>query len=228
MVTAQPTHLLLDLDGTVLNTIPGIVESVRYACQKHLNHTFDDAVLVAGIGTPLLEQMQNHWIRLRGQPIDESIVAELCETYIEHNRGHHDETVTPYHDVVESLKRLHSAGVPMGIVTSKPHSTAQRGLRVCGIQSLFRFVIGFDEVAHPKPHPEPILMALDRMDCAASAAVYVGDSPHDMLAGKRAGVRTGAALWGPFERDQLTSAEPTYWLENGQSLEHLYLKTNTP
>ena len=228
MSGSRPTHLLLDLDGTVLNTIPGIVQSVRYACETHLNHTFSDDVLIAGIGTPLLEQMQSHWVRLHKKPIDHDIVTALCDTYIEHNRAHHDDTVCPYPGVIESLERLYDAGIPMGIVTSKPHSTARRGLRVCGLEALFRFVIGFDEVTNPKPHPEPILMALTRMECAAHNAIYIGDSPHDMLAGRRAGVRTGAALWGPFKREQLIESEPTYWLKDGTDIEQLYINVNSP
>jgi pyrophosphatase PpaX len=53
----------------------------------------------------------------------------------------------------------------------------------------------------------------------ADSTVFIGDSPHDMAAGRAAGVRTAAALWGPFDRDTLSAYTPTYWLsEPGEIL----------
>ncbi len=64
-------------------------------------------------------------------------------------------------------------------------------------------IVGADEVTHPKPHPEPVLLALDRLGTKANDAVFVGDSRHDIECGQAAGVATAAALWGPFDRAHL-------------------------
>ena len=70
-----------------------------------------------------------------------------------------------------------------------------------------------DEVTNPKPHPEPVETAVRLLGAETVATVYVGDSIHDMQSGRAAGVRTAAALWGPFGRDHLEGARPDYWLE---------------
>ena len=70
-----------------------------------------------------------------------------------------------------------------------------------------------DEVTNPKPHPEPVEKALALLGAEPATAVYVGDSIHDMVSGRAAGVRTAAALWGPFGREHLAGATPDYWLE---------------
>lgn len=65
-----------------------------------------------------------------------------------------------------------------------------------------------EDVTHPKPHPEPVLAALARLGVGAEEALFVGDSPHDVAAGRAAGTRTAAALWGPFPRAALEAAGP--------------------
>ena len=74
-------------------------------------------------------------------------------------------------------------------------------------------VIGADSVTRHKPHPEPVLVALERLGAPRETAIFVGDSPHDVAAGNAAGVTTVAALWGPFGRDALERAEPDYIID---------------
>jgi pyrophosphatase PpaX len=110
---------------------------------------------------------------------------------------------------------LQDRGAVLAVVTSKATPTAHRGLRVCGLDAVFREVIGWHDVQNHKPHPEPVLTALARLDLAADpeAVVYIGDSPHDLHAGRAAGVSTAAASWGPFPRAALAEASPDHWLE---------------
>ena len=63
-----------------------------------------------------------------------------------------------------------------------------------------------DEVTNPKPHPEPVEKAVTLLGADPGTTVYVGDSIHDMMSGRAAGVRTAAALWGPFGRAHLEGA----------------------
>jgi pyrophosphatase PpaX len=97
-------------------------------------------------------------------------------------------------------------------------SGALRGLRVAGLEDAFQVIVGADEVIHPKPHPEPVLMALERLGAPAAGAVFVGDSRHDVECGRAAGVKTAAVLWGPFDRAYLEDLEPDYWLETPADL----------
>ena len=105
--------------------------------------------------------------------------------------------------------------------TSKLRGGALRGLRVAGLETEFDLVVGSDDVQHPKPHPEPVLKALERLGRPAAEAVFIGDSRHDLECGRAAGVRTAAVLWGPFGRSDLEDLAPDYWLERPQDLRSL-------
>ena len=87
-----------------------------------------------------------------------------------------------------------------------------RSLRHVGLDHAFDAIVTFEETTGHKPLPDPVFLALKRLEINADRALFVGDSPHDMGAGRAAGVRTGAALWGPFTRDELAGTNPTYWM----------------
>jgi hypothetical protein len=74
-------------------------------------------------------------------------------------------------------------------------------------------VVALEDSTRHKPDPEPIERALAHLGASTRAAVYVGDSPHDLLAGRRAGVVTAAAAWGPFDHDTLRAEAPDLWLD---------------
>ena len=82
-------------------------------------------------------------------------------------------------------------------------------------------LIGSDHVERGKPAPDPILLALERMGAAPEDAVYIGDSTSDLAAGRAAGTRTAAALWGPLTRAELAPHAPDVWLETPHEIAEL-------
>jgi pyrophosphatase PpaX len=170
--------------------------------------------LISGIGTPLDEQLLTHSRTYLGRQIDPKELDQYRAAYKDHNLANHDEVIHTFDGVTDVLEDLRSLGCPMGIVTSKPNDIARRGLRVCGIESFFTFVIGYDDVVNPKPHPEPVLTAIEHMNTTPDNCLFIGDSPHDILSGNRAGCPTGGALWGPFQRAELALVEPSYFFNH--------------
>jgi pyrophosphatase PpaX len=79
-------------------------------------------------------------------------------------------------------------------------------------------IVGADEVTQPKPHPEPVLKALEHLRAPAPDTVFIGDSRHDIECGRAAGVQTAAVLWGPFDRSHLADLCPDYWLERPEDI----------
>jgi pyrophosphatase PpaX len=114
--------------------------------------------------------------------------------------------------VLEAVREIKAAGMQTGLVTSKNRQGAIRGLRLVGLEALMDVMVCADEVTNPKPHPEPVENAVALLGADPASTVYVGDSIHDMQSGRAAGVKTAAALWGPFGRSHLESAKPDYWL----------------
>jgi pyrophosphatase PpaX len=197
---------LFDLDGTLIDSIELILRSYRHTMRLHRGHEPSDDVWMRGLGTPL-------WVQFRHFTEDPAEIEAMVATYRAYNLAHHDELVRPYDGVVEAVLALRDRGKTLGLVTSKMRSGALRGLRVAGLEDAFQVIVGADEVTHPKPHPEPVLLALDRLGAPAAGAVFVGDSRHDVECGQAAGVKTAAVLWGPFNRAHLADLEPDYWLE---------------
>ena len=91
---------------------------------------------------------------------------------------------------------------------------AMRGLKLCALDELLDTAICLEDTEIHKPEPEPILAALDRLQLSREEAAYVGDSCHDIIAGRRAGVKTVAALWGPLPRADLECEQPDYLAES--------------
>lgn len=205
------TTFLFDLDGTLIDSIDLILRSYRHTMRTHRGVEPPDAVWMEGLGTPL-------WVQFRHWSNDEAEIRAMVETYREYNLAHHDEMVRPYDGVVAQVQRLRADGKVLGLVTSKLRGGALKGLRLAGIEDAFTIVVGADDVTNPKPHPEPVLIALERLARTPAEAVFIGDSRHDLECGRAAGVATAAVLWGPFDRAQLEDLEPDYWLEHPHDL----------
>lgn len=200
-----PTAVLFDLDGTLVDTIELLLRSVRHAFRDRAGRVPSEAEWVAGIGTPLVTQ-------LRPFAADDTDLALLVASYREYQHEHHDRLTRCYDRVVDVVAQLKRDGHPTGVVTSKSDAIARRSLAHVGLLELMDVVIGADSTARHKPDPEPVRVALERLDYSPTNAIFVGDSPHDIGSGNAAGVVTVAALWGPFDRDTLERANPTHLL----------------
>lgn len=213
MSSRRLATFLFDLDGTLIDSIELIRLSFEHALREHGKPPMTRERWLCGLGTPLAAQFA-------AVAADAREVDAMIATYRAFNGVHHDRLVVPYPGVDDMLLALRARGAQLGIVTSKLHASARRGLARCGLASFFEVIVGLDDVAIHKPRPEPVLAALERLSCEPSGAIFVGDSPHDLAAGRAAGVRTGAALWGPFERSALAVESPDHWLATpGEVLE---------
>ena len=202
---------LFDLDGTLIDSIELILRSYRHTMRAHRGLEPPDEVWMQGLGTPLWVQF-HHWTE------DPAEIEAMVATYRVYNLEHHDDLVRPYEGVVAAVRDLRKNGKTLGLVTSKIREGALRGLQVAGLEDGFEVIVGADDVTHPKPHPEPVLKALERLGAPAADTVFIGDSRHDIECGRAAGVKTAAVLWGPFDRTHLADLVPDYWLERPEDL----------
>jgi pyrophosphatase PpaX len=199
--------ILFDLDGTLIDSIELILNSARYAFQKLDRAAPPDEEWAAGIGIPLFTMFRRY-------ARDEPDCAALIAAYREYQVAHHDRLIRCYDEVIETVEIIKGRGHQIGIVTSKSESLALRGLAHVGLASLMDTIVGCDSSIRHKPDPEPVRIALHRLDASPDNAIFVGDSVHDVLAGNAAGVRTAAALWGAFKRADLEPGKPNAWLES--------------
>jgi len=202
---------LFDLDGTLLDSIELIFSCYRHAASRHLETSPPDQVWRDGLGTPLREQF-------RAVTRDEALIDEMIATYREYHNDNHDSRVALYPGVEAMLSSLSARSVGLGVVTSKLRKGAERGLKLTGLMPYFDQIVSADEVKRAKPDPEPVHQAMERLGAAPASTIFIGDSPHDIAAGRAAGVATAGVLWGPFDQPTLSDASPTYLLEDPKNI----------
>jgi pyrophosphatase PpaX len=176
-----------------------ILASMRHAAETVLGGTYTDEQLLAAVGGPGLEAQM--------QALDPARVDELVTVYRAHNEPLH-ETIAVCAGMDAVLDELSHRGHRLGIVTAKRRSTVDLAFARVPIEHLFETVVGGDETAEHKPHPAPLLLALERLGARPGEAAYVGDSPFDMQAAKSAGVFAVGVSWGRIHAaDKLTAAD---------------------
>lgn len=211
MPSPAPLAILFDLDGTLADSLELILGAFRHTFNTHLGTVPPDQAWIAGMGTPLASQ-------IRGLVADNAFLEPMTATYRAWQNQHHDEMLREFVGVRETLTLLHERGHEMALVTSKATDAAMRALRLMGVDSLLKPVVGADVTASHKPDPEPVLYALAQLGRNPRDAIFVGDSPHDIAAGNAAGVLTVGALWGPFTRETLEAARPARLLTDIRDL----------
>ena len=193
--------ILFDLDGTLIDSGPIIIASMRHASVTVLGREPDEAAVRDAIGGPgLIEQMRD---------LDPDRVDELVDVYRAHNEPLHA-TLETFDGIPELLRELVGRGHRLGIVTAKRRSTVHLAFdRFPFLQELTDVLVGSEDTERHKPDPDPVLEALRRIGATPEEAVYVGDSPFDIQAGNAAGAQTIAVGWGGIHPDErLLAVEP--------------------
>jgi phosphoglycolate phosphatase len=203
MTAAAPRKcIVFDLDGTLVDSLPDILASFR--------HGF----AALGLPAPGLAEARG----LIGLPLEEMYaryapdrVAALCAAYREHYPRHFTDTSRPFPGVPAVLAELRARGYLLAVATTKRTDMARRFVEAMGLGAALDWVQGTDGFPH-KPAPDVIHRALAALAAGAGAPVVgewmVGDTTHDVLAGRAAGLRTYALLWGTHPEALLVSASP--------------------
>ncbi|WP_042353986.1 pyrophosphatase PpaX [Bacillus rubiinfantis] len=203
-MSKQITTLLFDLDGTLIDTNELIIASYLHTLEKFYPGRFKREDVLPFMGPTLHEAFSS---------IDHDQVEEMIAEYRSFNLARHDELVTEFPGVWETMKVLKDKGFKLGVVTTKRYDVAMKGLRLTKLDGFFDTVIALDHVKKVKPDPEPIFTALERLEASSAEAIMVGDNFHDILGGKNAGTLTAGVAWSIKGRDYIDSFQPDYILE---------------
>ena len=203
--------VLFDLDGTLIDSGAIILASMRHAAETVLERRIPDEELMAAVGGPgLVAQMRE---------LDPERTDELVRVYREHNEPLHEE-LQACAGVLDVLPELTRRGARLGIVTAKRLPTVRLAFDVIPqLEQYFDVVVGAEDTERHKPHPDPILEALERLEAEPREAAYVGDSPFDVQAAEAAGVRAVAVTWGRIHDEQRLARErPDAIVHNAEEL----------
>ena len=193
--------ILFDLDGTLLDTEPAIIETYRRLFEKYRSvEEFDKNKQVEVLGPPLLTMFKQYF------PDQDPHVLE--DEYRKYNKEILKDYIKPMEHASELIDYLHSEGYKVGIVSAKYKDDVKDGLDLFNLTEKFDVIIGGEEVEHDKPSPEGIIKACKAMKVSQDQLIYVGDSVMDMKAGKHAGAYSVGYVFNPGKKEAMIASKP--------------------
>jgi len=197
--------VLYDFDGTLVDTVPMILECFHTAFLEVTGKKEDEAFLLSTIGLPLAFAFEGC-----GDPLTRQM---LYEAYQKENARLLPTSVRIFDGIKDGLEALRTMGVRQGIVTSKKRETALYTMRQFGLEEFFEILVTREDTEIHKPDPEPLFLALRKMGIQDfSRVLYVGDSVHDLRCAVNAGIDAAAVSWTYMPKSDLAAEKPKYWL----------------
>lgn len=191
---------IFDLDGTITDSGPGIMNAIRYAVKKRGLPDVSEEVLRSFIGPPLKEQFRSVF----GLSDDEGTI--MVATYREYygEKGIFENRV--YDGVPEVFQKLQEAGVRILMATSKPEKYAKQIAEHFGFAKYFDFIGGACMDGRRTDKHDVIEYVIDSCKVCRENTVMIGDRRHDMIGASKAGIRSIGVLYGYGSRDELEKA----------------------
>jgi len=191
-----------DLDGTLLNTIDDIADAVNSALRAFdfPERTIDDYKIFVGDGLMTLAK------RVLPESAPEDILDPFVQAVLGQYKEYWDKKTHPYDGIPELLDELTRRGIPMSVLSNKPHEftilTIARFLKKWKFASILGARPGVDK----KPSPIASMQIAAQLGIAPEKIVHVGDTATDVETGHNAGNTTVGVTWGFRERAELEKA----------------------
>ena len=203
--------VLFDLDGTLIDSAVDLVNSVQFALRQvePLREPPGSDDILVQVGKPL--EVIIHEL---GYQSDPASTKTFVDTYRAHFAEHFNDHTQLYPGVRQTLSALRSAGAKLAIVTTKHQVQADFTARECGLAPYFDYIHGFMEGRQHKPHPEPVLIAAERLGATPETAIMVGDTELDIEAGRAAGTATCGVTYGFRPASFLKSLRPGFLISS--------------
>ncbi len=208
--------ILFDLDGTLLDTLEDLADAVNHILERHRcpQRTLDEVRLFVGNGLGML--MRRSLPAQYSQTVSDLLAEELRTYYTAHSRI----KTAPYAGVRELLETLHAAGAKVAVVSNKADEAVGE---LCSFYfpGLVDAAVGETAGRRPKPAPDAVELALERLHVDKTGAVYVGDSQVDLDTAKAAGLPCIAVTWGFRSREDLVKAGAETLADSVEALSRL-------
>ena len=192
--------ILFDLDGTLLDTLDDLANSVNYALRTHhlpeRSHTEIRSFLGNGIRNLMLDAV--------GRGMSDEAFEPVFQTFRTYYVEHCLDKSKPFAGIIDLLKALQQRGITMAVVSNKLHPAVVE-LNERFFKDYITSAVGESATVRRKPNPDAVLAALSELGCSKDEAVYVGDSEVDLHTAQNAGMQCMLVLWGFRDEDFLRS-----------------------
>jgi HAD superfamily hydrolase (TIGR01509 family) len=208
---------IFDLDGTLLDTYQLIRQNYIDVFTKYLpDHEYDEAELESFFGPPLIDSFM-------GIVHDEKRARALSRIYRFISKNNTEKYLRTFPDTATVLQGLRQKGHKIAVCSNKVHEAVLQGLKVGKIAEYVDLIVGFDDVKKPKPDPEGVVLIQERF---GKKAVFVGDSPIDIMTAKNAGIKSIGVTWALTKAETLKQAGADYLVNSMKDLGRLMEEIN--
>ncbi len=205
--------IIFDLDGTLLNTLEDLKDSVNYALVRH---GFPERSLMEVrrfVGNGIRKLVER---ALPCKLPDESF-EQVFGTFQKHYQKHCNDKTGPYDGIIELLRELKKRGYKLGIASNKVKSAVVK-LNEIYFDGLIDEAAGVTDGSPTKPDPYMVNEMLRAMGSDKENTLYVGDSNVDVMTAHNAGLDMITVLWGFRDRQELIAAGATQFIEQPMEL----------
>jgi pyrophosphatase PpaX len=210
---ATPKAIVFDMDGTLVSSLPVIYHCENEISRKYLKVSLTLEEVISKFGPPAHTIIRDMTRNLSAE-VQTRAVADYYECY----RSQVSSRGLVFPGIFDLLRKIRVSGRRLALFTGVEKNMMEYTLAPFKLVDFFEVRITADDVRRSKPDPEGINLALSRIKASPKESMYVGDSPADIVAGKAAGVLTGAALWSPENRGDPTTEHPDYEFRSVQQL----------
>ena len=206
-------NIIFDLDGTLIDSFPGILESLGHAVTQ-VNPSLDLTDLKTHIGPPLPEMLSRMWPQ-HDEEIRKKVLYEFRSDY--NNRGFLFSVAYP--GIPEALHQFQALGIALFVLTNKPKAPTRRILAHLGLEFHFREILSPDSIQPPlSSKSEGALLLAKKHSLIASETLLVGDSPDDLKAARAVGFAFMEAGYGYGQFDEIVTGKEWLRLKSSTDL----------
>ena len=206
--------VVLDLDGTLLYTLPDLADAINAALAEHDFPTWEVEAYRQFVGSGIRTAIR----RATRPDLEPEILAEILETYQAIYPNHCTDRTEYYPGIREALAALRARGLRLGVFTNKTEETALRIVKHYFPEVPFEFIWGSNDVRPIKPDPTGGEDFCRLMGLRPEEVAFVGDSDVDILFARNAGLLPVGAAWGFRGREELEAAGATLLAETPADL----------
>jgi phosphoglycolate phosphatase len=196
--------LVFDLDGTLVDTAPDLLNALNAVLVQHGRRTVDrkDLRHLVGHGA---RAMLAEAMRMTGEPAEPARLEALIDDFIAHYRLHIADESRPFPSVTETLAALRDNGARLAVLTNKPQELTNLLMPMLDLSHFFSAIHGAGKLDVVKPDARVFRHVLEEMGGAGNGAVMIGDSPTDVATARAAGVPVIVLSYGytPVPADKL-------------------------
>jgi len=202
------TTIIFDMDGTVLNTLEDLHDSIDYILRRYDMpvRTLDETRRFVGNGIRRAIELSCP------EGTSSETVDRMTEEFIPYYDAHCLDKTGPYEGILGLMKTLKDAGYKLAIVSNKVDS-AVKELTESFFGDYVTVSIGERPGVKRKPAPDTVYMALEELGSTAEESVYIGDSDVDLATAQNSGLPCISVLWGFRDRELLESLGATHFAE---------------